>query len=54
MHVQIPQQKNVKRKENITEKMATTGIIQLTKEFEFPAKTVFANNSMITDLRLKF
>ena len=29
-------------------------IIQLTKEFEFPAKTVFANNFMIIDLRLRF
>ena len=28
------------------------GISQLTEEFEFPAKTVFANNSMIIDLRL--
>ena len=32
----------------------TTGIIQLTKEFEFPAKTVFVNNLMIIDLRLRF
>ena len=32
----------------------TAGIIQLTEEFEFPAKTVFANNSMIIDLRLRF
>ena len=30
------------------------GIIQLTNEFEFPAKTGFANNSMIIDLRLRF
>ena len=28
-------------------------IIQLTEEFECPAKTVFANNSMIIDLRLR-
>ena len=32
----------------------TASIIQLTKKFEFPAKTAFANNSMIIDLRLKF
>ena len=32
----------------------TASIIQLTEEFEFPAKTVFANNSMIIDLRLRF
>ena len=28
--------------------------IQLTEEFEYPAKTGFANNSMIIDLRLRF
>ena len=32
----------------------TAGIIQLTEEFEFPTKTVFANNLMIIDLRLRF
>ena len=32
--------------------ICTAGIIQLTEEFEFPAKTVLANNSMIIDLRL--
>ena len=30
--------------------MVSDGIIKLTEEFEFPAKTVFANNSMIIDL----
>ena len=33
---------------------STAGIIQLTEEFEFPVKTVSANNSMIIDLRLRF
>ena len=28
--------------------------VQVTKEFEFPAKTVFANNSMFIDFRLRF
>ena len=32
----------------------TAGIIQLTEEFEFAAKNVFANNSMIIDLSLRF
>ena len=32
----------------------TAGIIQQTEELEFLAKTVFANNSMIIDLRLRF
>ena len=32
----------------------TTGMIQLTEEFEFPAKIVFAFNSMIINLRLRF
>ena len=32
----------------------TAGIIQLTKVIEFPANTVFANNMMIIDLRLRF
>ena len=32
----------------------TAGIIQLTEEFEFPAKIAFANKSMIIDLRLRF
>jgi len=30
----------------------TASIIKLTGQFEFPAKTVFVNNSMIIDLRL--
>ena len=29
-------------------------IMQLTEEFEFPAKTVFANDSMNTNLRIRF
>ncbi len=32
----------------------TVGIIQQTEEFEFPTKTVFANNFTIIDLRLGF
>ena len=32
----------------------TAGKFQVTEEFEFPAKTVLANNSMIIDLRLRF
>ena len=35
-------------------KILTASIIQLKKEFEFPAKSVFANNSMIIDLKLRF
>ena len=34
--------------------LLTVSTIQLTEEFEFPAKTVFANNLMIIDLRLGF
>ena len=34
--------------------LCTASIIQLTKEFEYPAKTVFANNSMIIDMRFRF
>ena len=33
---------------------STGGIIQLTEQFEFPGKSIFANNSMIIDLRLRF
>ena len=40
---------NIKRWQN------TAGMIQLTEEFEFPAQTVFANNSnLIIDLKIRF
>ena len=32
----------------------TAGLFQLTEEFEFPTKIVFANNSMVIDLTLRF
>ena len=38
----------------VTGTFVIADIIQLTEEFEFPAKTVFANDSMIIDLRLRF
>ena len=34
--------------------MGTAGAIQVSQEFEFPAKIVFANILMIIDLRLRF
>ena len=46
--------KNIPGPIGLRDWMTNTGIIQLTEEFEFPAKTVFANNSMIIDLRLRF
>ena len=40
--------------EKATETEDTVDKIQLTKEFEFPAKTVFGINSMIIDLKVRF
>ena len=42
------------RKTRKIQTCSTAGIIQLTKEFEFPAKTVLANNLINIDLWLRF